>query len=231
MINVEFRIDGKWVDGIGFREGQLGRTGSQNYLPGVMRREKGSWVERALRFSELTTSEDDIRGRQEELRKSIQRIGEISIRVHRCYSVKKVTSPPDDSKLQDVGTIPEKALKGMAVSHKVHLLGTGHRYLFAKHPTEALKAMCIVPRSESPERLEERDIDDLSLEEARELLRRERESNGALKKVKREAKRERIDDDSETTTDDEIRVIHERPAKRTRSSAKDNELPVIDLTL
>jgi hypothetical protein len=41
---------------------------------------------------------------------------------------------------------------------------------------EALRAMYIVPRTPSPVPLEERNVEDLTLEEMRELLRRQRVS-------------------------------------------------------
>jgi hypothetical protein len=51
--------------------------------------------------------------------------------------------------------------------------------LWSKNPANisniaALQALCIIPRDPTPVPLEERDIDTLSLEETRELLKRQR---------------------------------------------------------
>lgn len=46
--------------------------------------------------------------------------------------------------------------------------------------SDALKALHIIPRSPSPVPLEERDVDSLSLEEIRELVRRQRVRSDSL---------------------------------------------------
>lgn len=60
----------------------------------------------------------------------------------------------------------------------------------------------IIPRSPSPVPLEERDVDSLSLEETRELIRRQRELAAAARVVKRErgVKRERSRERSRSLT-------------------------------
>lgn len=63
----------------------------------------------------------------------------------------------------------------------------------------------VLPRSPSPMPLEERDVDTLSPEEMRQLLRRQRERDVAAKAMKREqgVKRERSRERSRTATVDD----------------------------
>lgn len=84
----------------------------------------------------------------------------------------------------------------------------------------------LIPRTSSPVPLEERDPDDLSPEEARELVRRMRASrtDGEVK-VKAE-KRGRDDDQGE---DDDVEVTDQRSTKRSRMST-DSAVEIIDLT-
>lgn len=82
-----------------------------------------------------------------------------------------------------------------------------------------LKSEMIIPRSPSPIPLEDRPEEDLSLEEARELIRRQRAD---MARIKPELKRERATNISSVGSDD--LTIVERPAKRPRA------IESIDLT-
>jgi hypothetical protein len=89
----------------------------------------------------------------------------------------------------------------------------------------------MIPRSPSPVPLEERDPDDLSPEEARELIRRMRtQGSDSSVKVKKE-KRDRAAEDDEDDDDDdgEITVTEERNSKRARLST-DSGVEIVDLT-
>ena len=95
---------------------------------------------------------------------------------------------------------------------------------------EDLQIEGIIPRSPSPVPLEERDPDDLSPEEARELIRRMRtqgsETEVKIKKEKRVRPLEGEDDDS---SGDEVEVTEQRVSKRARLST-DSGVELIDLT-
>jgi hypothetical protein len=96
----------------------------------------------------------------------------------------------------------------------------------------ALQSLLIVPRSPSPVPLEERDVDTLSPEDMRELLRRQREGDQAAQAVKRErgVKRERSSTANGVDIDDnEISFVS---AKRLRPpvTLDENGVETIDLT-
>ena len=85
----------------------------------------------------------------------------------------------------------------------------------------------IISRTPTPTPLEDRDPESLTVEEARELVRRQREQLAGMATVKNE-KREHsaVDGDDE---DSDLVVIEQRVRKRYRTS-QDSGLAVIDLT-
>ena len=93
---------------------------------------------------------------------------------------------------------------------------------------EDLQIEGIIPRSPSPTPLEERDPNELSPEEARELVRRmrarEQDDNFRVKKEKREHAA-LVDDDE----DEEITISQVRNSKRARTLT-DSGVEVIDLS-
>jgi hypothetical protein len=102
----------------------------------------------------------------------------------------------------------------------------------------ALKSLLIIPRSPSPVPLEERDVDTLSPQEMRELLRSQREREAAARIVKSErgVKRERGRDRSSTVggaeDDDDDGEVSFVSAKRRRLPVTLNEdgVETVDLT-
>jgi hypothetical protein len=95
---------------------------------------------------------------------------------------------------------------------------------------EDLQIEDIIPRSPSPVPLEERDPDDLSYEEARELIRRMRtQGSEPGVKIKKEKREHPIEDEDEDSDDDEVEVTEQRMSKRTRLST-DSGVELIDLT-
>ena len=92
------------------------------------------------------------------------------------------------------------------------------RRLIMRHE-EALKSLLIIPRSRSPTPLEGRDIDTLTLEESRELIRKLRERDAAAQTMKREGvKRDRSSEPSNNQAEDgdEVSFV----------SAKRRQLPI-----
>jgi hypothetical protein len=53
-------------------------------------------------------------------------------------------------------------------------LGVLEKFVVTNHSVDDLKAELIIPRSESPVPLEDRPVEDLSLDEMRELLKRQK---------------------------------------------------------
>ena len=98
-------------------------------------------------------------------------------------------------------------------------------YTFKYRSHRDLQIEGIIPRSPSPVPLEERDPDTLTPEEARELIRIQRQQLQDRAKIKKE-KREREED--EDAGDGEVRMTGEQ-RKRQRTST-DSGIEVIDLS-
>ncbi|KAJ8111165.1 hypothetical protein OPT61_g6169 [Boeremia exigua] len=110
-------------------------------------------------------------------------------------------------------------------------------YTFEYRSKDALKSLLVIPRSPSPVPLEERDVDTLTAEEMRELLRRQRERDAAAQTVKQERgiKRELPREWSNTFADDidgeEPSVVSARKRQATyRTTVNEDGHEQIDLT-
>ena len=97
----------------------------------------------------------------------------------------------------------------------------------------ALQSLLIVPRSPSPVSLEDRDVNTLTPEESRELIRRLRERDEAARRVKREegVKRERSATVSQVGGDDdgEVSFVSEK-RRRLAVTIDEDGVETIDLT-
>jgi hypothetical protein len=105
-----------------------------------------------------------------------------------------------------------------------------------------LKSLLIIPRSPSPQPLEERDVDTLSPEEMRTLLRRQRERNENPTNVKREGgaiKRERSRDRSRDRSDniheindddDDVSFVSAKRRRQLPVTVNEKGTEIIDLT-
>lgn len=115
-----------------------------------------------------------------------------------------------------------------SIALEVRCLGLQHDKICANVFAEDLQIEGVIPRSPSPVPLEERDPDDLSPEEARELIRRMRTqgSEGAVK-IKKEKRSRPVEDDGED--DDEVEVTGQHASKRSRLST-DSGVELVDLT-
>ncbi|KAF2872367.1 hypothetical protein BDV95DRAFT_381960 [Massariosphaeria phaeospora] len=213
----------------------------------------GKHYMRDFRFSRINAVDNDTHHLTKNLKKTLDRVG--TIRVDFVWVIRKATIQISESTLSisELGTVPEKALKGKTISHQASL---GERkptgsfstvdvdypegnepfasYSFYYRSKASLKSLLIIPRSPSPVPLEDRDVDSLTLEESRELLRRQQNQMNAANKIKKERiKRERpvenghvINSDND---DDEISIVS---AKRRRLAPTLNEdgVEVVDLT-
>ncbi|KAL1302742.1 hypothetical protein AAFC00_003094 [Neodothiora populina] len=164
----------------------------------------------------------------------IKHLGTISVKIQRGMKVARNANTLERSGLHRP-SVSEKALKGSSVSHYVNLGEAQHvseptfaavklrggapfaKFDFKYRSRKSLQALLIIPRSPSPTALEDKDPDDLTLEEARELLRRQRARSP---KNKLELKREHTTDaDSD---EDELSIV---PAPK-----RSKVIETIDLT-
>ncbi|KAI6800849.1 hypothetical protein KC363_g3908 [Hortaea werneckii] len=207
----------------------------------------GDLVHRAMMFSDLTTSEAEV---NKDLLSKLKGLGTIVVKWYKGQVVpvnkrSAVPYPFVGASLTD-GRVPEKNLKGQAITHQT---AYGRDILRLKEPSydiqpigepfvtfefryrsrAALQSMDILPRSPSPIPLEDRNIEDLNSEEMRELLRRQqRQRESSEVAIKREIKRERIEFEDDDDDGDDVEIVH-RPEKKPRLDVDDAGTEVVDL--
>ncbi|KAK4954399.1 hypothetical protein LTR10_007830 [Elasticomyces elasticus] len=148
------------------------------------------------------------------------------------------------------GGLPEKCLKGRAVSHSAKLgerkactviQNTQHgsypysgkpfaKYTFKYRSKRDLQIEGVLPRTPSPVPLEERDPDSLTAEEARELVRQMRaiqKDNVQVKREKRERSSTALEDDDD---EDDARASSESRGRKRQRRSTDSAIDVVDLT-
>ncbi|KAL1648463.1 hypothetical protein SLS58_002218 [Diplodia intermedia] len=176
--------------------------------------ENGKWYFRTMAFSQVNiVDENDQILRSDAEIQAFRSLGEIMITFRRNkVSSRSRTTPirprADNSKIID--SIPEKKLKGRAISHQVKFgearplerSSTTSTYLeymddgpfatfvFRYRSKDALKAECVISRTVTPEPLENRPVESLTAEEARELVRRLKDQQGARQSPPPENKQE-----------------------------------------
>ncbi|KAE9969443.1 hypothetical protein BLS_005354 [Venturia inaequalis] len=197
------------------------------------------WQMRDLMFSVLTTDDNAEQKISKKLEKQINTLGEIAIKFCRVDVEGSIAAKP--FKWTDrTETIPEKALKGKAISHKVGRSNTvtdieapkdfklayldGPESPFATicfkyRSLNDLKAELIIPRSPSPVPLEDRPLESLTPEEMLELLIRQREQAASLRQENTRIKRERVSSPVTAHEDDEDLSIVKPTPKRRRIAA------------
>ncbi|KAH5442985.1 hypothetical protein HBI23_168540 [Parastagonospora nodorum] len=206
-IRITLRLDGERVPGKLMRSEEFRGRFWEGTTSGVRSNEGDKWVFSNFAFSDLKTVDSGSRRAGDRLMKHLKHMGEITAECHYVTNLKPVPDclrrVPKGHRLED---IPEKALKGRALSHQSTFgtpapakpsFGVSSDYLdpekkpfaifhFKYRSRDALKALMIIPRSPSPVPLEDRYVDTLSPQEMRQLLRRQRERQQAAQAVKQE---------------------------------------------
>ncbi|KAI4914146.1 hypothetical protein J4E85_010658 [Alternaria conjuncta] len=250
-ILVELDIDGEYAAGSVFNPGSSVRWDNAYTFKGSRGFEDGEYYLRKFCFSQLEINDDgDTRTFKDSLKKKLHRVGVISVRFYWATAGATYKTPVTVRQDKNLGVVPEKALKGSALSHQASY---GAREVMQAYSTiettkidetpfaeftfkyrsrAALKSLLVIPRTPSPVPLEERDVNTLTLEESRELIRLQREQRDAAPVIKRERiKRERsstiIREDRED--DDDVTFVS---AKRRRLpvTLDENGAEIIDLT-
>ncbi|MCJ1352080.1 MAG: hypothetical protein MMC33_002064 [Icmadophila ericetorum] len=253
------------VDGQKIHSLVLNGTLLTGKISGVEQKERGGWILKPFTFAQIETSEIETRpmylhailtqpeqaeeriGTQaQELKDRVSKIGKIEIGVIRVRNVTIAQSTWEGPNVKSLKPVPEKALKGQALSHGTslgksetiapptyvsceYLDDVSKPYLnfeFRYRSRKALQNMFIIPRSPSPSPplpLEDRPPESLSREELLELVNRrlpaiKREIKVKPGETSRNLKRER---------DEEYRAVlaSARPSKVNRGQ----KIEVIDL--
>ncbi|RMZ00709.1 hypothetical protein D0862_06624 [Hortaea werneckii] len=244
-IVVSMAADGEFTSRRCFTTSNM--ASNQRYLTGswVGTGRNGQRIKRDLIFSDLIINEGQVNsslfGKLNDLGTIVLqwRKGKLSLR-------ESLTEKPGSRKEPLIeGQLPEKNLKGQSVTHhttygperqhprdiyKIETIGKPFAtFKFKYRSRGALQSLGLLPRSPSPIPLEDRNIEDLSLQEAQELLRRQQGRFASNEtSVKREMKREHIGagDDSDDGGDVEIVDL---PEKRRRLNANGAGTDVVDL--
>ncbi|KAK4891979.1 hypothetical protein LTR27_009506 [Elasticomyces elasticus] len=254
-ITLECDLDGQSVGQSWFDSQEMRRPG-RIVQRGAITGSKQGLVTQPMLFAELKISDD---APDKALIGKLAALGTITVR---CY-VADIQSGPAGKKARrrDAtvdnftpivadGRIPEKNLKGMALSHQA-VVGratpfqhppsrpirkgpTLATFIFKYRSRAALHALHIIPRTPSPVPLENRPVEELSMEEMRELVRRQKATldaqngRGTKQEIKQEIKRERDLPSSEGEESD-VEVVEHRN-KRVRVDGGDGNIrSVIDL--
>ncbi|OJD31721.1 uncharacterized protein BKCO1_4500018 [Diplodia corticola] len=245
----------------------IGRHGTNYHFTGFRLIENGQWVHRTMAFSEVNVVDENDRVAHPAAEiEAIRSLGEIKVTVLRAKL--QPTTPRSSTSISNhnftiIDSVPEKKLKGRAISHQVKLgeaipqpyslTKRKHckridaepfaTFIFRYRSRDALKAECIISRTASPELLEDRPIETLTAEEARELVRRLKDQQGARRSLpprfKREVKQEVKDEpgrgerlsDADVidlgSEDSDVEITSVRLRKRRRISGP---IEIIDLS-
>ncbi|KAL9087991.1 MAG: hypothetical protein Q9159_003346 [Coniocarpon cinnabarinum] len=236
--HVDLRI---WSDGelLASRFVDMSRPGSQNrwVFDGQRCKAGGASYKRLFRFGKLETTEGPLTTQVKQLLPKISQLGVIKIELWRCQ--RQGSSYPDRTwtshdSLSETSPLPEKALKGRALSHRVNL---GERvatspeqkvpvsylddrphatFVFKYLSKESLQAMMIAPRSPTPVTPNAADeIDTLTPQELRARLRAaQADERNSKEQPKRKVKLEQ-------TNGDELEVTSSRRLKKAKIETVD----------
>ncbi|MCJ1386482.1 hypothetical protein MMC17_009608 [Xylographa soralifera] len=186
-------LDGKYMDAAvcSFKN----KT-SSGHLHSARRCVDGQWTQEQFRFAEIISVDGQSGSMDSSEASDLASIGKIVLCVCRVKNIRQSTTVTTTANVRTgpaiSGTIPEKALKGRALSHKTSLdppekiaaLRSLHsdyidkvdspfvKFEFRYRSRRALQIEGIIPRSPSPIPLEDRPVESLTREEAIELLAR-----------------------------------------------------------
>ncbi|KAF2622241.1 hypothetical protein BU25DRAFT_495177 [Macroventuria anomochaeta] len=115
---VSTKIDGTVMRKVSLRQYEHRREGYTNLIEASALGIDGENMEQPFRFRELNTYEsaaiiDD------SLPQEVARMGTISVLSYRITNMRMTTMPDREPSLKDIGSLPEKVLKGSSASHTV----------------------------------------------------------------------------------------------------------------
>ncbi|MCJ1438438.1 hypothetical protein MMC27_007826 [Xylographa pallens] len=190
---IQADLDGKQMDSAVY---QFQKMISSGRMDSARRCVGGQWTIEKFRFAEIISVDGPSGSMGSSEASDLASIGQIVLSVHR---IRNIRESPDVKTTYNVqtgstlsGTVPEKALKGRALSHRtsldppqiveaaqsvrcnyVDINGSPFvKFEFRYRSRRALQIEGIIPRSPSPIPLEDRPVESLTREEAIELLAR-----------------------------------------------------------
>ncbi|KAI1616572.1 hypothetical protein EDD36DRAFT_484329 [Exophiala viscosa] len=242
-------IDGKKVSGPVITLQKYRRRGTFTTVRcGVYSPEGSQSKERPFYWKELLTTDEKPNATPAELKEKYSQLGTIQVKVLRAKGFAVGPASETQVAISDE-LVPEKALKGRAVDATMGLQSLRPTarvtkydgdhidecprvvFIFQYRSRDALQRLGILPRTPEPLPLEARDPDSLTLDQARELLRRQMaEREAARAKIKKEKAAEnlrqlaaiRVKREASATfvPEDEGISIVEAPVKKPRLRAR-----------
>ncbi|KAF2441889.1 hypothetical protein P171DRAFT_434489 [Karstenula rhodostoma CBS 690.94] len=255
---VTLNVDGKYGDSMVYRAVRFVQPSGRRFTFEGKRESTGAgqFLRRFI-FSGVTTNDSRLVAVSDDLKKTLKEVGTIYVKfVWVTIQGASANQKNQARTFTNLGTIPEKALKGRALStqteygpqeavHPFTVLTTKKLYdgkpfaefNFKYRSRKDLKALLIIPRSPSPVPLEDRDIDSLNAEEMRELLRRQKErqkaddnhkiESVAVKKEHNTTRNRLLTDPG--SEDDEILFVSSSKRRKLASTVDANGVETIDL--
>ncbi|KAF2004868.1 hypothetical protein P154DRAFT_518926 [Amniculicola lignicola CBS 123094] len=197
-VMLDIFLDGKWMRGVFANQKNFHGIAPYSYMiTGAVHEVGKGWFERKFCFSKLTVTDADARSTDEKVNLVLKEMGNITVKAHNVKNLTTSASQTLSKATKDrVGPVPEKSLKGSALSHQATLgkaqasrkqdvltcdyIDPNKRpfatFNMKYRSRDALQSLLVIPRPAAPLPLEERNVDDLTPEEMRELLRRQRAS-------------------------------------------------------
>ncbi|KAF2117494.1 hypothetical protein BDV96DRAFT_685220 [Lophiotrema nucula] len=244
-VSIGIKIDGYPVDEP-FHHGRDLFEKEGYTCSGAMLKAGLRWYERKFKFAEISIEEGNLDPVSEELTHALDSVGTIELSFWFCENASRNVVPKiPPKKLNHLGVVPEKAVKGESISHQACLgqpeASSSVTYYDADYAEEepfatfiykyrslkALKSLYVIPRTPTPEPLEDRDIEGMNPRELKVALRRLRQHQFAQQRIKRERERE---GSPETVygDDDEDEIVY-IGTKRRRLCLPSEQDVVIDL--
>ncbi|KAA6410322.1 MAG: hypothetical protein FRX48_05743 [Lasallia pustulata] len=251
-MSIDVIIDGEYMDSHILHRDEdlkhLSRIPLGAIFTGFRRIQKDSWTLQAFSFAEIKTSEENAVASDPALQELVSKLGSIRIEVHHVKIKGPGVPSTDFGKLRALDALPEKALKGQALSHRASLgplqripspKVTEVEYInglespsvvfnFKYRSRKSLQGMLVIPRTPSPVPLEQRPIDELTREEALELLRRRSIQVKPEVKPTATLKRQHDDFDPERNDDEEYMALL-ASARSQKVARVQKHIDVIDL--
>ncbi|KAI1629872.1 hypothetical protein EDD37DRAFT_71211 [Exophiala viscosa] len=205
-VSFHTRIDGETVCGPAVTQEQYDPSLGLTTIRGGVRSGKGyQREERSFYWRDLVTTDEKTNATPDEVKEKYGQLGTIRVIVSRKSGSRIIGKDKEKKITLFDNPVPEKALKGRAIDSTMGLQAPRASkrrtvwsgvdidkcplavFIFLYRSGNALQVLDILPRTPEPVPLEARDPDSLTLEEARELARRQKAHREASRaKIKKE---------------------------------------------
>ncbi|EUC26971.1 hypothetical protein COCCADRAFT_31407 [Bipolaris zeicola 26-R-13] len=208
-VMISLIVDGSPVTSRCCRQDEL--FGRVFNMHAVHRKIDGEWVMQKLHFSEIDIVKEAhaVAPNSTDVKHALISKGQITLLLHFVKDIKEIGSDEyweRNVELTPLDEIPEKALKGNALSHQAALAEKEPFAIFhfKYRSLASLKALGIVPRDEAMTvPLEDRPEEELTPDELRELVRRMRQREMQSNLIKKETTNRGSIEHEQITDDDE----------------------------